>query len=74
MRRLLPVLMLACAPLNLATLSEPCRYVYKACLDRCPSSAPPLGGGSLPAIKPDYDQVGVAACTQQCNDQARSCR
>ena len=72
MRLLLLALTCACAPLNTATMSEPCRYAYKACMARCPGS----GAATAPETAParSVDQVDVAICTRQCNDQAQDCR
>lgn len=72
MRRLHILLLLGCAPLNPATLSEPCRYVYNSCLNRCPKADSPPAGDSLPIVF--RAQPNVAACTEQCNEQASSCR
>jgi len=71
MPRLLLALACACAPLNPATLSEPCRHGYNACLNRCPKADPPPAGDTLPF--PYRNQADVAACTEECNSRAKSC-
>jgi hypothetical protein len=66
----------ACAPLNAASLSEPCRHAYNSCLNVCPKADPPPSGDTLPLIyRLAYgNYVGVASCTQHCNEQANRCR
>ena len=57
-----------CAPLFLAGKSESCRRLYDSCLNGCPQP------------RKDTDpythelQMDVAACTEQCNEQARACK
>lgn len=59
-----------CATLNTAGMSESCRRLYDACLDGCPrANAPPDGSLAQTAWRTD-----VAACTDQCNQQAKHCQ
>lgn len=62
----------SCATLNTAGMSEPCRNLYNACLNTCPSASPqaPPGG----TITTQSLQTDVAACTQGCNEKARACQ
>ncbi len=80
MRRavLLTVVFCGCATLNTAGMSEPCRDVYNACLNRCPRP-PRVEGSNLDGLSkspvggPNLD-IGTASCTQKCNDDQKSCK
>ncbi len=80
MRSLLLFSLTACATLDAAQLSEPCRVTYNACLNTCPSAD---SRARRPAENPhgpqaNYDTTNrlmtdVASCTQKCNDEAKAC-
>jgi hypothetical protein len=67
MRLTLLLLLASCATLNTAGMSAPCRDLYNACLNTCPTANPrvPPSQSSM--------QIDVAACTNDCNEKARSC-
>jgi hypothetical protein len=64
--------LVACAPLNTATMSPACRYEYNACLNRCPKAALQPAGDRPPDMY--ADQADVAICTRRCNEQATACK
>jgi hypothetical protein len=67
----------SCATLNTASMSEPCRNQYNACLDNCqppgPASnripeGPPPNGPNVGEL--DFD---TPSCVLDCNEQAKRC-
>lgn len=71
------MLLAACAPLNTATMSEPCRYQYNACLSRCPTASANPAGDTLATVEQQQraqEVTLVSNCTQACNEQAKSCK
>ncbi len=77
MKRLLPLLLLSCAPLDAVTLKESCATAYNACLNRCPS-AETTRRAKEPRVRTEPlrmppAMIDVAACTQRCNDEAQAC-
>ena len=65
-------LLCSCATLNTAGMSESCKNAYNACLNACPDA--PRQGEVGPTPSPGNIDIGVAACTATCNDQASKCR
>ncbi len=81
MRFALLVLFASCATLNTSGMSDSCRTLYNACLNRCPSaqtaSRRPIENPNGPAARTDSSRalmVDVASCTNTCNDEAKTCR
>lgn len=80
MRRavILVLVLCSCATLNTAGMSEQCRDLYNACLNRCPQP-PRVEGSNLESLSkapvggPALD-IGTASCTRQCNDDQKSCQ
>jgi hypothetical protein len=73
----------SCATLNTANMSEPCRNLYNACLNACPSSNPRTPGAVSGNPQTNYPgpnittvnaQTDVAACVNACNETAKKCQ
>jgi len=73
MLRTLPLLLLvvSCATLNTAGMSEACKRSYDACLNTCPGAQQP--GAPNTRMMSDL-QIDVAACTNECNERAKTCK
>jgi hypothetical protein len=63
-------MLMSCAALNTAGMSDSCRRLYDACLSSCPGVAP----GTPPVQPGPNTQIEIAECTQACNDRAKACR
>jgi hypothetical protein len=76
LRFLCAVAILGCAPLNPATLPDACRSPYNSCLNSCQRPQPPPRGDPSPTTwhLVDDEQVGIASCTNDCNERAKSCQ
>ena len=73
----------SCATLNTANMSEPCRNLYNACLNACPSSnarTPGAVSGNPQTYTPGPNittvspQLDVAGCVNDCNEAAKKCQ